>query len=207
MEIKFNDSEKFVEELLKKITDTGFNAMSKNDLYDYILHLFDKFSEDNFLSTRSNFENAVYFKVTEQKIKNSKLNINLKYRQTDPIATITKFLAGLNTKSIKQTKDGNFEFVIDDYYIRMCLEDELKKHGDTFEYRNNSEKVEIRKESLIKLLTSYNEELSKKIKTQALLKTLVGLILQFTEKSNTDVVLFEQLKDVGSKILKEIKNN
>ena len=136
----------------------------------------------------------------------NKLNINLKYRQTDSIATITKFLAGLNTKSIKQTKDGNFEFVIDDYYIRMCLEDELKKHGDTFEYRNNSEKVEIRKESLIKLLTSYNEELSKKIKTQALLKTLVGLILQFTEKSNTDVVLFEQLKDVGSKILKEIKN-
>ena len=39
MEIKFNDSEKFVKELLEKITDTGFNAMSKNDLYDYILHL------------------------------------------------------------------------------------------------------------------------------------------------------------------------
>lgn len=206
MEIKFNGSEQFANELLEKITDTGFNAMSKNDLYDYILYLFDKYSEENFLSTRSNFENALYFKVTEQKIKNSKLNINLKYRQTDSISIITKFLAGLNTKSIKQTKDGNFEFVIEDYYIRMCLENELKKHGDTFEYRNNTEKVEIRKESLIKLLTSYNEELSKKIQTQALLKALVGLIPQFTEKPDTYLGLFEQLKDVGSKILKEIKN-
>ena len=97
------------------------------------------------------------------------------------------------------------KFVIEDYYIRMCLENELKKHGDTFEYRNNTEKVEIRKETLIKLLTSYNEELSKTIKTQALLKALVGLIPQFTEKLDTYVVLFEQLKDVGSKILKEIK--
>jgi hypothetical protein len=127
MEIKFNGSEQFANELLEKITDTGFNAMSKNDLYDYILYLFDKYSEENFLSTRSNFENALYFKVTEQKIKNSKLNINLKYRQTDSISIITKFLAGLNTKSIKQTKDGNFEFVIEDYYIRMCLENEEKR--------------------------------------------------------------------------------
>ena len=205
--IKGTNSENFVEELLAKITDVGFNSMSKNDFYDYVLYLLDEHSEESFLSTRSNFENALYFKVTEQKIKNSKLNINLKYRQNDSLTIITMFLANLNLERIKKTNEGNFEFVIEDYYTRMCLENELKKIGDTLNYKNNTEKVEISKESLFELLKSYNEELRKKLKKQEILTSLYDVISKYTGDLDTHLELFKNLKNIGCDILKIQKEN
>jgi hypothetical protein len=69
----------FTADLWQKITQTGFNALSKNDFYDYVLYLFNKYDANHFLSARPNYENAQTLRVTPQKIATSKENITLKY--------------------------------------------------------------------------------------------------------------------------------
>jgi hypothetical protein len=78
--IEENSAKDFVSALWNKIADTGFNTLSKNDIYDYLLYLFNKYGDTHFLDENSNYENAVLLRVTETKIKNSKLNIALKYK-------------------------------------------------------------------------------------------------------------------------------
>jgi len=70
-------------ELAGRIQSDGFNAMSKNDFYDLVLHLLDKHSRENFLSRQSNEKNALLLKVKPEKIKSSKLNIYLRYMEQE----------------------------------------------------------------------------------------------------------------------------
>ena len=48
------DSKQLANKLAEHITTTGFNALSKNDFYDYILYLLDTYSNEHFLSLQSN---------------------------------------------------------------------------------------------------------------------------------------------------------
>ena len=84
------NAKKLVEELIEKITEMGLYTMQKNDLNDYLLFLLDKYSAERFLENFSNFDNAKMFKVSEAKLKNSKLNIDLKFREGNDYLTEIK---------------------------------------------------------------------------------------------------------------------
>lgn len=158
----------FVNELIKKIEQTGFCSMSKSDIYDYILYLLDKYSNEHFLENRTNFENAILLKITETKLKSSKMNINLKFREdNDCNSVIATFLSKLTVDKLKEneTKDG-YIFLLDDNYTRMCIESILKKDGDTLDYKINPEKVEIKKDSLHTFLNEYQKELNTDIRNK-----------------------------------------
>jgi hypothetical protein len=149
----------FVSELLTDIFDRGFGACSKNDLYDLILHLANRHSSLHFLDTRSNYQNAVMLKVTERKIKNSKLNIALKYKSAGENKTVLiEFLTTLTTprsaeKLERQRTDTHISFVIENPAVKMELENILKNEClTTFDYHFNTELVKIDKLDFLELL-------------------------------------------------------
>jgi len=69
-----NKAKELAEKLLEGIQKTGFNSMSKNDFYDFVLYLLDKYSEERFLLNNSNYVNSHLLKAKPEKIKSSKLN-------------------------------------------------------------------------------------------------------------------------------------
>ena len=72
-------------------------------------------------------------KVSEAKLKNSKLNIDLKFRKgNDYLTEIKKFLANLTEDNFRLNRTGDaYIFVLDNKYTRMCIENVLKKSGNT----------------------------------------------------------------------------
>ena len=117
------NAKKLVEELIEKITEMGLYTMQKNDLNDYLLFLLDKYSAERFLENFSNFDNAKMFKVSEAKLKNSKLNIDLKFREgNDYLTEIKKFLANLTEDNFRLNRTGDaYIFVLDNKYTHMCI--------------------------------------------------------------------------------------
>ena len=92
----------FSTELLKKIFEMGIGTYSKNDMYDYILYVANKHSSERFLDKQTNYDNAVLLKVTETKIKNTKLNISLKYKnETEKNKLFEDFLFKIPNSSCK----------------------------------------------------------------------------------------------------------
>jgi hypothetical protein len=61
------NAQRLVQLLWEKIETTGFNALSKNDFYDYVLYLYNRFNNEHFLDTLSNYENGTQLRATEQK--------------------------------------------------------------------------------------------------------------------------------------------
>jgi len=148
MNLNINDKEagKFVSELWEKITDTGFNSMSKNDFYDYVLYLFNNHAPEHFLDTASNRDNSLLLRVTEQKIKSSKQNIFLKYYGEQEKANILPdfFTKIAENKINLQFSNNEYSFVIEDLNIRYCLEGIMKNTmGVAFDYHQNREIVKI----------------------------------------------------------------
>ena len=138
------NAKKMVDEIIEKIMQVGLYTMPKNDLNDYLLFLLDKYSDEHFLTNFSNFDNAKLFKISEAKIKNSKLNIDLKFREENGcLDEITNFLADLNEENFRLNHNNDaYIFVLDNKYTRMCIENVLKKSGNTLNYSFNSERVE-----------------------------------------------------------------
>lgn len=129
--VKDKNAVLLVNELVQKIEQTGFGSMSKNDIYDFLLYLLNKYSDNQFLENNTNFENALILKITEAKLKNSKMNINLKFKENNDCNTvIANFLSRLTVDKLKpnESEDG-YVFILDDNYTRMCIESVLKKDG------------------------------------------------------------------------------
>jgi hypothetical protein len=212
--IKVKPAEEFASALWNKITDTGFNTLSKNDIYDYLLYLFNKYGDIHFLDEKSNYENAVLLRVTETKIKNSKLNIALKYKTSEEKQNaLPLFLQKLSQKpkggGIWLSKDEtHFGFVVEDLQVRMELENLLKTQtGTTLDYSFNSEKVSIEKVCFLELIKTLsgrqdgafleilnkqlnNDEFSNAIKTKSLTvaKALEGYLKAITVAILTNVI-------------------
>jgi hypothetical protein len=206
--IKINVSEgnakKLVEELIGKISEMGLYTMQKNDLNDYLLFLLDKYSEEHFLEKFSNFDNAKMFKVSEAKLKNSKLNIDLKFREgNDYLTEIKKFLANLNADNFRLNHSGDaYIFVLDNKYTRMCIENVLKKSGNTLNYSFNPERVEMNKDVLHSFLEEFKKELGDRVKIEEAKDSLIDLLVSLTDK-------ILPIKDVITPIktfIKAIKN-
>jgi hypothetical protein len=146
LDIKDGSAEKLVSELWGKIKTTGFNAMSKNDFYDYVLYLFNKHNAVHFLDTWSNYENSMVLCVTEQKIKNTKQNIFLKYySETEKGEILPNFFSKIAKEEIRLSlSDDEYSFVVEDLNTRHCLEGIMKnKMGISFDYQQNKEIVKI----------------------------------------------------------------
>ena len=74
------NTDAFVKDLMHFIFDYGLGTYSKTDTYDYLVYLANKHSKEAFFDTNSNFDNALLFKVSETKIKNTRQNIALKFK-------------------------------------------------------------------------------------------------------------------------------
>jgi hypothetical protein len=148
--IKGANAENLARDLWGKIIGTGFNAMSKNDFYDYVLYLFNKYNAEPFLDANSNYKNSQLLRVTEQKLKNSAQNIYLKYYEDDEKEKLLKlFFEKIAAKKILLKTDNEqdikqYHLVIEDLRIRTQLEGILKDcAGTTLDYHFNTELVKL----------------------------------------------------------------
>jgi hypothetical protein len=205
--IKDKKAEEFTAQLWEKIKTTGFNAMSKNDFYDYVLYLFNKYNGTPFLDDASNYENAILLKATESKIKNSKLNIALKYKnEQERKNTLYIFLRKIADKKITILDKGNyFVFMLDDPSARMEFENGLKQiMGTTLEYSGNRERVQIEKYDFLNILKIYascdetqfvetlkaeldNQELKNMIKSNA--KTFFAKVGELAKEITVEIAI------------------
>lgn len=209
MKIEVNDKSALllVNELIQKIEQTGFGAMSKNDIYDFLLYLLNKYSGNHFLENNTNFENALFLKIPESKLKNSKMNINLKFKENNDCNTvIANFLSRLTVDKLKQneSKDG-YVFILDDNYTRMCIESVLKKDGDTLDYRINPEKVEIKKDSLHKFLRQYQNELDNDFRNKEKIDFFKSVAVELAKSFVPSDKLVDMLSKAASKVLSKFQ--
>ena len=200
MNIKITNSDYFVKDLVSKIHETGFYGMSKTDFYDYVLFLMDKYSKNRFLKNNSNFENARLLKLSEQRVKNLKLNINLKFGNEEPEVVIADFFMNLTEENFKRV-DGKYEFVLEDSYTRMCIENVLKRSGNTLDYKINTEKVQIDGENLQKFLSAYAADVFKKLKTKEMQNKIIEIGKNVLNTTSSVTGIAESLVDIGSIIL------
>jgi hypothetical protein len=207
LNITEENAKKFVRSLWDKIMDTGFNALAKNDFYDYTLYLFNKYNKPHFLDENSNYDNAMLLKVTETKIKTSKLNITLKYKAKEEKADILKnFFRQIAEMKIHDKQDY-FEFVLEDPSVKMAFEHELKQLlKTTLEYSINNERVKIEKSDFFQFLMQYTQkdesyfikQLSSKLKNEETIKQLKNGSLTFIE------TVVSIAKDITSSVIAEI---
>ncbi|UTC63307.1 hypothetical protein E4O05_05325 [Treponema sp. OMZ 787] len=153
--IKSINAEGFAKDLMNFIFDYGLGTYSKTDTYDYIVYLANKYSKEAFFDANSNFDNALLFKVSETKIKNTRQNIALKFKDEERQNVFADFLSKLHDNKIKVKFDDDktFTFFIEDPFVRMTLEGLLKKNqGITIDYSFNRELIKIKREDFITLL-------------------------------------------------------
>ena len=186
------NAEGFVKDLMNFIFDYGLGTYSKTDTYDA------------FFDTNSNFDNALLFKVSETRIKNTRQNIALKFKGEERQNVYADFLLKLHSGKIKVKFDDQetFTFFIEDPFVRMTLESLLKKsQGITADYSFNRELIKIKREDFITVLISESAEGNKDAFVKALQKEItadqikkIGLkTLDIIEKSLNLTVLFEPI--------------
>ena len=188
------NTEAFVKDLMHFIFDYGLGTYSKTDTYDYLVYLANKHSKDSFFDSNSNFDNALLFKVTETKIKNTRQNIALKFKGKERQNVYADFLSKLCDGHIKVKFDDDelFSFFIEDPFVRMTFENLLKKtQGITADYSFNRELIKINRKDFLTALVSE----SAKGDTNEFVKTL--------QKQLTT----EKLKKLGIKTLDILASN
>jgi len=146
------------DELAKNVMDNGFNAMSKNDFYDFVLHLLSKHSNEKFLHAKSNHDNAYLLKVKPEKIKSSKLSIFLKYADPEEQKQhLSRLIPQITDGTIQMVDDGEntgrLRLTIEDPAMRFSLDGKMKSAlGVSPDTSFNSEILVVRKEIFFKLL-------------------------------------------------------
>ena len=156
----------FSEELWGKVKENGFGAWGKNDIYDYLLYLFNKHG-GGFFDANSNEQNERLLKTTATKIKTSKKNIAVKFMsESEYNGIFEKFLRDLSDGVIvlrQSDKKDCLEFVLENKVTRDILNAKLKNSvSDVFDYPSiNTEKVEISAVNFIKMLENEAQILGK----------------------------------------------
>jgi hypothetical protein len=142
-------------ELFSKIRGTGFNALSKNDFYDFVLYLLDRYSSERFLSRDSIQQNALLLRAAPAKIRSSRLNIYLKFLPpTEQREGLEKFINLLTSQNVRINKEGTKVILtLDDPVVRFCLDAELKfALGVTYDILGNNDLVSLEKEDFYAIL-------------------------------------------------------
>jgi hypothetical protein len=95
------NAENLANALYANFCNTGFNALSKTDFYDFALHLLDHYSDEHFFTNNTNAQNALLLKITPAKVKTSKFNIHVKFTSGDEQK---KALISLLTLTLQQVE-------------------------------------------------------------------------------------------------------
>jgi hypothetical protein len=138
------------ESLAHTVLDLGLGALSKTDLYDYILYLLDVHSNEHFFTQQTNQQNALLLKASPAKIKASKLNIYLKFDTGDRQngAALSRFIRQIADKKIRLDGDGKefLRLTVEDPVVRFCLDTVLKNElGTSADVKLNSEIIVLKK--------------------------------------------------------------
>ncbi|MDA3052060.1 hypothetical protein OFO01_01150 [Campylobacter sp. JMF_01 NE2] len=174
-DITIKNSTELLDELWNTIKSSGLYAYSKNDIYDYLIYLINKYDENHFFDKNSNAENERLLKISSTKIKNTKKNISLKFMNDKEFDNVfLEYLDNLNADRLKDGSNGNIKLIIENPVIRDILENKLKMSvGNTFEYHINRETVDIKADDFAKMLEKElinlkkdKSEISKKIQNK-----------------------------------------
>ena len=146
------NTDAFVKDLMHFIFDYGLGTYSKTDTYDYLVYLANKHSKEAFFDTNSNFDNALLFKVSETKIKNSRQNIALKFKGEERQNIYADFLSKLRDGKIKVKFEDDELFSL---FIEYPFENLLKKtQGITADYSFNRELIKVNRKDFLTALVS-----------------------------------------------------
>lgn len=145
-----------VDDLWKEMTITGFSNRSKNDFYDFVLYLLNKYDNNHFLSENDNADNERLLKTKAARIKSAKKNISVQFMDEDEYKDIfidfIKKISSGNLPSLDDTGD-TYTMVIEDTSLRSVLETKLKRiTHTTFDYKMNKEIVTISHSAFLKML-------------------------------------------------------
>ena len=160
-EIKIDkkNQEDFCKDLAEKFFSMPYGSFPKADLQEYILYLFDNYSEKKILSCPDT-ELEVFLKVSRSKVQNIKNNINLKYSKPYDLThkNLLDNLMKLPTKTF-HFSENTVSLIIDEPLIRDHLEYVLReKVGQAFDYKNNRTIVTIKYEAFLKCLEELLKE-------------------------------------------------
>ena len=175
--ISFFDESEFVEKLWTKIVSDRLFSYQKNDICDYLLYLFNKYGGD-FLQYKSNADLEKMLKISISKIKSSRKNISVKFmNDKDKYEIFKNFLLSLSPENqknmVKEDKNGNLEFIIENNVLKDILEAKLKKWvNETFTYTLNSEKLSISCEAFLTMIKREVEEQGKEKECEQAIKSL-----------------------------------
>jgi len=218
-----NRAKELAEELVKNIQQTGFNALSKNDFYDFVLYLLDKYSKERFLLKNSNYANARLLKAKPEKIKTSKFNIFLKFSsEEEKKDVLLRFIRQIINGEISMKGcdgENKLQITIEDPAVYFCLEGRMKeKLGTGHDTSFNREIIKIgKKDFFVIMSTIINEDalfaenrsaLEKRIKAEKFADgtdKVVGLLMDGVSKMtglNFSGLLAENIKDGITKLYK-----
>jgi len=156
--------------LAGRVLDTGLGALSKTDLYDFVLYLLDAYSNEHFLFRQSNQENALLLKVTPARVNASKLNIFLKFfdnaAKNPPLREFVRHIVDgtIRLDDAGKNDPGKLQLTIEDAVMRFLINGELKTvAGVAPDIRRNSEIIVLGKKDFFNLLkhivhTVFDEE-------------------------------------------------
>lgn len=170
-------AQKFTNELWEKIVKGSLFSYQKTDICDYLLYLFDKHS-GGFLHKKSNADIEKMLRLSISKIKISRKNIAVKFMdESDRKAIFRDFLLSLSPKIepsvVKESENGNLEFLIENNVLRDILEEKLKKHtNQSFTYALNKEKLEISCENFLTMIKKEVDDLEKSDEYERIVKGL-----------------------------------
>lgn len=203
--IKAQDAPRFVDELWRGIMRSGFGAWSKNDIYDYLLYLFNKYDERRFFDSNSNEKNERLLKTTATKIRASRTNISVKFLDDDEYGGVfEEFLQAFASGriAIKDGTQGKIKLTIENPVFRKALENRLKERvQESFDYNLNSEKVEISCEAFITMLQGEADRLKNSDKLVKILQESKAINVQQTAQDFIDKVA-QAPKDFGASFFK-----
>lgn len=157
----------FSEELWGKVKENGFGAWGKNDIYDYLLYLFNKHG-GGFFDANSNEQNERLLKTTATKIKASKKNIAVKFMDDGEYGDILKvfWMDFINKKIPMEASDDNqkIELTIENKVVRDILNARLKANGRAgLDLPNfNTEKVKMSGGDFVAILESEANDLPRR---------------------------------------------
>lgn len=178
IESEFENTDKLVEELWNEIKTNGMYGRSKNDFYDFVLYILNKYDKNHFLSENDNAYNERLLKINSSRIKSAKKNISVKFMDQKEYEEIfinfIKKLAEGNLPSLNDD-DGSYTMIIEDTALRSVIESKLKRLSNTsLDYKINTEIVTVKHEDFIKMLTAEIDKEDEDIRTllESTIKTL-----------------------------------
>lgn len=215
IKISQEKAQDLVYQLWTKITNDGWYANSKVDIYDFLLYLFNKYDENSFFDKRSLSQNERLLKISATKIKSAKKNIAIKFMDNAEYEAIFEDVLKIlsNDENLKDDEENKeyFTLIIENPAQLFSLGSKLKEiAGDTLKATSNPETFRIKKESLIKVLKTtlvdddQKEELVKKIQAGRFKHKLINFIDAVSKKFLVNLCAKEAI-DLTAYILEIIK--